>query len=191
MRFGSKGCTNGLVFCLRQPLHKVLFQTLSETVWSILSLKYPLNIGSWRKKCEHQPPLAGKGCTKWLLCSHAPHPLDNISNIVKNSDEVNTVFKRQLEYWIVKKVNIGRHPQARVEPSKSWFTGCRTLFEHFHLQTSSKTAYTAFKRPLRGAIKIFFFGKSWAFGPTSGPPPPPCKLGRQKKKKKLNVYFAF
>ena len=35
------------------------------------------------------------------------------------------------------------------------------------------------------------FGKSWAFGPTSGPPPPPRKLGRQKKKKKFNVYFAF
>ena len=35
------------------------------------------------------------------------------------------------------------------------------------------------------------FGKSWAFGPSSGPPPPPRKLGRPKKKKKINVYFAF
>ena len=40
---------------------------------------------------------------------------------------------------------------------------------------------------VRGAIK-YFFGKSWAFGPTNGPPTRRRKLSRQKK---FYVYFVF
>ena len=44
---------------------------------------------------------------------------------------------------------------------------------------------------LRGAI-IIFFRKILGFWPNQRTPhPPPRKLGRQKKKKKINVYFAF
>ena len=46
-------------------------------------------------------------------------------------------------------------------------------------------------RFLRGAIKIIF-RKNLGFWPNQRTPhPPPRKLGRQKKKKKFNVYFAF
>ena len=41
----------------------------------------------------------------------------------------------------------------------------------------------------KGGPSKSVFGKSWAFGPTRGPPS--RKLGGKKKKTKFNVYFAF
>ena len=42
-----------------------------------------------------------------------------------------------------------------------------------------------------GKLAKQIFGKSWEFGPTSLTPPPPRTLGFRKRKKKINVYFAF
>ena len=44
---------------------------------------------------------------------------------------------------------------------------------------------------LREAIKIVFRKKLGFWPNQRTPPTPPRKLGRQKKKKKFNVYFAF
>ena len=43
---------------------------------------------------------------------------------------------------------------------------------------------------IRGAVK-FVFRKNLGIWPSQRAPPPPRKLGRQKKKNKFNVYFAF
>ena len=44
---------------------------------------------------------------------------------------------------------------------------------------------------VRGALKMHFRKKLGIWPNQQTPQPPPRKLGRQKKKKKFDVYFAF
>ena len=83
-------------------------------------------------------------------------------------------------------------------------------FAHFALAQTNKSDWMEYKKDAEGTVKHGkwqissfdewvseggpqnpFSEKVGHLAQPADPPPPPRKLGRQKKKEKLNVYFAF